>query len=71
MSDFKEQNESTKFCFRLGKTAIEMYEMLKLAFGDETVSRTLALVWFSNFKSAVTSLNNAECSGHPSMSSMD
>jgi hypothetical protein len=71
MSDFKGQSESTKFCFKLGKTAIEMYEMLKFAFGEETMSRTLALDWCSNFKSPVTSLNNAEYSGHPSMSSMD
>jgi hypothetical protein len=48
MLDFKEQNESTKFCFRLGKTATEMYEMLKLGFGDNTRSRTLAFDWFSS-----------------------
>jgi hypothetical protein len=40
MSRFKEQSESTRFCFKLGDIAMEVYEMLKLAFGDETVGTT-------------------------------
>jgi len=33
MADFREQRTCIKFCFKLGKTATECYEMLKTAFG--------------------------------------
>ena len=33
MADFREQCACIKFCFKLGKTAIECYEILKTAFG--------------------------------------
>ena len=32
--DFREQSACIKFCFKLGKTATECYEMLKTAFGN-------------------------------------
>ena len=35
MADFREQRACIKFCFKLGKTATECYEMLKTAFGDK------------------------------------
>ena len=34
MADFREQRACIKFCFKLGKTATECYEMLKTAFGE-------------------------------------
>jgi len=34
MADFCEQRTCIKFCFKLGKTATESYEMLKTAFGE-------------------------------------
>jgi hypothetical protein len=37
MDDLKEQYFCIKFCFILGKTALEMYEMLKTAFGDNGI----------------------------------
>jgi len=33
MADFREQRACIKFCFKLGKTATECYEMLKTAVG--------------------------------------
>ena len=35
MADFREQHACIKFCFKLGKTATECYEMLKTAFGNK------------------------------------
>ena len=35
MADFREQRACIKFCFKLGKTATECYEMLKTAFGEK------------------------------------
>jgi len=34
------------FSFRLGKTATETYDMLEIAFGEETMSRTKTFEWF-------------------------
>jgi hypothetical protein len=47
---------STKFCFKLGKTATEIYEMLKFASG-EIISTTQTFDWFCNFRSGVTLVN--------------
>ena len=37
MADFREQRDCIKFCFKLGKTATECYEMLKTAFEEPKV----------------------------------
>ena len=37
MADFCEQCTCNKFCFKLGKTATECYEMLKTAFGEQVM----------------------------------
>ena len=34
IADFREQPGCINFCFKLGKTATECYEMLKTAFGE-------------------------------------
>ena len=36
MADFRERRACIKFCFELGKTATECYEMLKTAFGEKS-----------------------------------
>ena len=38
MADFREQRGCIKFCFKLGKTATECYEMLKKIFGEQAGS---------------------------------
>jgi len=45
MADFEEQRMCIKFCFKPGKSATENFDMLKLAFRDETMSRTQPLDW--------------------------
>ena len=40
MADFCEQRACIKFCFKLGKTATECYEMLKIAFGEQAMACT-------------------------------
>ena len=37
MADLREQRACIKFCFKLGKTATECYEMLKTAFGEQAM----------------------------------
>ena len=70
MADFREQRASTKFCFRLGKTATECYEMLKTAFGEQAMCRSRTFQWFSRFKAGRTSFDDDERSSRPVSSSM-
>ena len=35
-----------KFCVKLGKSATEIYDMLKNVYGDECLSRTQVFEWF-------------------------
>jgi hypothetical protein len=46
-----------KFCFTLGKIAAATHVTFRLAFEEDTVSRTQTCDWFSNFRSGVTSIN--------------
>jgi len=49
MVDFREQSACIKFCFKLGKTATEYYEVLKTAFGEQAMSRSHTFQWFPRF----------------------
>jgi len=65
MADFREQRACIKFCFKLGKTATECYEMLMTAFGEQAMGRSETYEWFSRFKAGRTSTDDDERSGRP------
>jgi len=69
MVDFREQRACIKFCFKLGKTATECYEMLTTAFGEQAMGRSQTFQWFSWFKTGKTSTDDDERSGRPVCSS--
>jgi len=69
MADFHEQRACIKFCFKLGKTATEYYEMLKTAFGEQAMGRSETFQWFSRFKAGRTSIDDDEQSSRPVSSS--
>jgi len=69
MADFREQCACIKFCFKLGKTATECYEILKTAFGEQAMGRSQTFQWFSRFKAGRTSIDDDERSGRPVSSS--
>ena len=54
MADFCEQRACIKFCFKLGKTATECYEMLKTAFEEQALGHSQTFQWFSQFKAGRT-----------------
>ncbi|GFV30931.1 mariner Mos1 transposase [Trichonephila clavipes] len=57
------------FCFKLGKTGTETYEMMKIdAFGDEAMSRAGVFEWLRRFKVGRQSVNSYPRSGYPSTS---
>ena len=67
--DFREQRACIKFCFKLGKTARECYEMLKTAFGEQAMGRSQTFQWFFRFNAGRTSTHDDERSGRPVSSS--
>ena len=69
MADFREQRACIKFCFKLGKTATECFEMLMTAFGEQAMCRSQTFPWFSRFKAGRTSTDDDEISGRPVSSS--
>jgi len=70
MKDLEEQCICIKFCFRLGKTFTETFQMLQQAYGEDFLSRTPFHVWYQHFKSGRMSIEDDPTSGQPS-SSMD
>jgi hypothetical protein len=43
----EEQRVRVKFCFKLGKSSSETFELLQQAFGDDVLSRTTCFEWFN------------------------
>ena len=71
MSDCTKQRICLRFCFCLGKTAIEAHEMLQKAFKEEALNHTQVFEWFALFKQGEMSAEDHPHSGHPSTSLTD
>ncbi|XP_050527975.1 protein anon-37Cs-like [Daktulosphaira vitifoliae] len=50
METLEEQRVCVKFCFKLGKNSSETFKLLKQAFEDDVLSRTICFEWFKRFK---------------------
>lgn len=68
MTEKEEQRVCIKFCQRLGKTSTETFEMLRMAFGDEAMSRARTFEWFRRFEEGRTTVESDERSGRPTSS---
>ncbi|GFT33605.1 protein GVQW3 [Trichonephila clavipes] len=68
MCENTDQRICIKFCFKLGKTGTETYEMMKTAFGEEGMSRARVFEWFRPFKEDRQSVNSDPRSRRPSTS---
>jgi hypothetical protein len=58
MADLREQRVCIKFCFKLGKTTAETHQMLKQAFGDNSLGQTQTYDWYQRFKNGRTSTDD-------------
>jgi predicted RNase H-like HicB family nuclease len=58
MKDLEEQRVRVKFCFKLGKTFTETFQMLQQAYGEECLSRTQCYECYQSFKSGRTSIED-------------
>ena len=66
MADVKEQRICIKFCFKLNKTAAEIHQKLKEAFGEQALSQARTFEWFKRFKDGRVSVKDDKHSGQPS-----
>lgn len=58
----KEQRYAIKFCVRLGKSATETFNMIKTAFGEASMARSVCFRWHQEFKNG---RENCELQGGP------
>ena len=66
MCETTEQCICIKFCFKIGKTATETYQLLQQAYGKDAVGRIQVFDWFRRFKEGRTSFESDPRSGRPS-----
>jgi len=66
-----EQYVNVKVCVKLGKSAIEMYDLLKKVYGDKCLSCTQVFEWFKRFKEGREEIGDNQRPGHPSTSKTD
>jgi hypothetical protein len=71
MSTLTKERVRDKFCFKLGKTFTETFEMLQKVFGLESMSCTRTYEWQRRFKDSRTSTEDDPRSGWPSTSTDD
>jgi hypothetical protein len=48
---------------RLGKSTTKTLEMLREAFGEQSLSQIAVFEWHSHFKAGLVSVEDDECSG--------
>lgn len=60
-----EQRANIKFCFKIGKTFTETFELMKQVYGDDCLSRSRVHEWYSRFKEGREDLNDGEHVGQP------
>ncbi|XP_039291070.1 protein GVQW3 [Nilaparvata lugens] len=53
MDEVKEQKINIKFCHRLGKSSEETYEMLRLAYGEDVISKEKAHEYFMRLENGI------------------
>ena len=61
--DTLEERYAIKFCFKLGKNAIETYGMLQTAFQPSCMNRASVFEWYKRFKEGRESVRDDERCG--------
>jgi hypothetical protein len=60
-----EQRASIKFCFKAGKSAIETFQLINQAYGDNTFSPTPGFEWYARFRDGRENIEDDESSVRP------
>jgi hypothetical protein len=59
------QRANLKFCFKMGRTAIETFQLIKQAYGENAVSHTWVFEWYARFWDGRENLKDDKRSGLP------
>jgi len=62
-----ERRVDVKFCVKLGKSATETYDLLKV-YGDDSLSRSQVFEWFKMFEEGREEIGDDQRPGRPSTS---
>jgi len=68
MCESTEQRICIKFCFKIGKSETETYQLLQQAYGEDAMGRTQVFDLFRRFKEGRNSVESDPWSGRPSTS---
>jgi hypothetical protein len=60
-----EQRANIKFCFKLGKTAGEAYEMMKTAYSSDCLSCSNIFRWYAVFRDGREGIEDAPRASKP------
>ena len=60
-----EQRANIKFCFKIGKTFTETFELKKKVYGDDCLSRARVYEWFTRFRDGREDIHDDEHTGRP------
>jgi len=60
-----EQRLAIKFCFKAGKSATEILQMVIVAYGDQELSRSNVLRWYGRFRDGREDTEDDPRSGRP------
>ena len=66
-----DQRNSIKFCVKNEIKCARIFEMLTVAFGESTMSRTQVQLWYNRFKEGREDVNDDARPGRPSTSTTD
>ncbi|CAK9816610.1 Protein GVQW3 [Anthophora quadrimaculata] len=66
-----EQRANIKFCFKLGKTFTETFELIKKVYGDDCLSRTRVFEWYKRFQDGRDALEDDSKPGRPKKKNRD
>jgi len=59
------EQSNIKFCFKIGKTFIETFQLMKQVCGDDCLSRSRVHEWFQRFQSGREDIHDDEHVGQP------
>jgi len=65
MCESTKQRICIKFCFKIGKTTTETYQLLQQAYGEDAVGRTQVFDLFCRFKEGRTTVESDPHLGRP------
>jgi hypothetical protein len=59
------QRANLKFCFKMGRTATETFQLIKQAYGENAISHTWVFEWYARLWDSHENFEDDKHSGQP------